>query len=115
MRFVSARPFVLIGPAMVIGCLIAADGTSSRVGVRVVVLMAAVILFVLLCALRAPVPARLVALAAVALQLGLVLAEWVESGAMTRHERLRRLRGPTVIEGIVVSQPRAIGPPRPPP
>lgn len=115
MKFVAARPFVVIGPGVVIGCIIAADGESSRLGMHVLVLLGAATLFALLCALRAPVPARLAALAAVAIQLGLVLAEWAESRALMRQERLRGLRGPTLFEGIVVSQPRAIGPPPAPP
>lgn len=115
MRFVAARPFVLIGPGIVAGCLVGADGAASRLAVHAAVLLAAAIVTAMLCVLRAPVLARLAALLATAIQLGLVLTEWAESRALERRAGLEGIRDPVVIEGIVVSQPRAIGPPRAPP
>ena len=73
MRYLSTRPFTIIGPGIVVGCLLAAGGAESRLLVQTLVLVAAVALFLLLYSLRAPPVVRVTVLPACAIQVGIAV------------------------------------------
>ena len=83
MNYCSVRPFTVIGPAIVIGCLVAGAGDGSRFAVQAMVLVGAVCILLLLYIGRAPPLARMTVLVACAIQFGLVVGE----GVNRHHQR----------------------------
>lgn len=115
MDFVAARPFLIIGPGLVIGCLVASGGAESRLDVHLCVLAAALIVAALLKLGRAPPPAMLAALLASSMQVGLLVADAAEHRAVVRGLQLRRLSGRIEVAGVLLSEPFRTRGPRAPP
>lgn len=105
MEFVTARPFLTIGPAVVIGCLLASGGPESRLGAHLTVLIAAVFIAVLLRLERAPPPAMGAALLACSLQLGILVTDAAEYRAIVRGLQLRRAASRVEVAGVLLSEP----------
>jgi competence protein ComEC len=115
MNFALARPFTVIGPGIVVGCLLAAGNARSKVWPLLLVLVACALVGLLLHFWRAPPAARLAALLACSIQLGLVVCEAAERRAFLRHESLRPLEGSVSVEGVALSSARTLRGARPPP